>query len=180
MKPAKGETPEPNDAEARRKVNPVITLSRGQLGAARPPGLPRRTGGLGEGGRGDRAAARCAVLRGSGWLVLPHRFDRGAAGRRPRPLGGGRPQRALFLRQDTRAPRHASFDRRPTLVMPAMLRPMATITQDTLDWYGFDEYGGSVHDVIGTRCDPYTHKLLSGHDCHHCCHSNLTRACPIV
>ena len=48
--------------------------------------------------------------------------------------------------------------------MPAMLRPMATITQDTLDWYGFDEYGGSVHDVIGTRCDPYTHKLLSGHD----------------
>ena len=23
------------------------------------------------------------------------------------------------------------------------LRPMATITHDTLDWYGFDEYGGS-------------------------------------
>ncbi len=36
------------------------------------------------------------------------------------------------------------------------LRPMATITVDTLDWYGFDEDGGSVHDVIGTRCDPYT------------------------
>src|SRR6185437_16999607 len=29
------------------------------------------------------------------------------------------------------------------------LRPMATITQDTLDWYGFDEWGGGVHDVIG-------------------------------
>lgn len=56
------------------------------------------------------------------------------------------------------------------------LRPMATITQDSLDWYGFDEFGGSVHDVIGTRCDPYTHHLLSGHDYHHCCHSNLTRA----
>ncbi|MXQ12758.1 urea carboxylase-associated family protein [Microvirga makkahensis] len=56
------------------------------------------------------------------------------------------------------------------------LRPMATITYDTLDWYGFDEFGGSVHDVIGTRCDPYTHKLLSGHEYHHCCHSNLTRA----
>ncbi len=56
------------------------------------------------------------------------------------------------------------------------LRPMATITEDTLDWYGFDEFGGSVHDVIGTRCDPYTHKLLSGDDYHHCCHSNLTRA----
>ncbi|PVE24667.1 hypothetical protein DC522_09680 [Microvirga sp. KLBC 81] len=56
------------------------------------------------------------------------------------------------------------------------LRPMATITHDTLDWYGFDEFGGSVHDVIGTRCDPYTHKLLSGREYHHCCHSNLTRA----
>jgi uncharacterized protein YcgI (DUF1989 family) len=56
------------------------------------------------------------------------------------------------------------------------LRPLATITEDTLDWYGFDEFGGSVHDVIGTRCDPYTHRLLSGGDYHHCCHSNLTRA----
>ncbi|MBA3041748.1 MAG: DUF1989 domain-containing protein [Alphaproteobacteria bacterium] len=56
------------------------------------------------------------------------------------------------------------------------LRPMATITHDTLGWYGFDEFGGSVHDVIGTRCDPYTNKLLSGGDYHHCCHSNLTRA----
>lgn len=57
------------------------------------------------------------------------------------------------------------------------LRPIATITHDTLDWYGFDEFGGSVHDVIGTRCDPYTHNLLShGGQYHHCCHSNLTRA----
>lgn len=57
------------------------------------------------------------------------------------------------------------------------LRPMATITHDTLDWYGFDAFGGSVHDVIGTRCDPYTHNLLShGGQYHQCCHSNLTRA----
>ena len=57
------------------------------------------------------------------------------------------------------------------------LRPLATIIEDTLDWYGIDEFGGSVHDVIGTRCDPYTHALLSGGDLyHHCCHSNLTRA----
>lgn len=56
------------------------------------------------------------------------------------------------------------------------MRPMATIVGDTLDWYGFDEFGGSVHDVIGTRCDPYTGRLLSGDDYHHCCHSNLTRA----
>ncbi|WP_109467759.1 urea carboxylase-associated family protein [Albibacillus kandeliae] len=56
------------------------------------------------------------------------------------------------------------------------LRPMATITEDTLGWYGFDDDGGSVHDVIGTRCDPYTGALLSGTQYHHCCHSNLTRA----
>ncbi len=56
------------------------------------------------------------------------------------------------------------------------LRPMATITEDTLDWYDIDSFGGSVHDVIGTRCDPYTHRLLAGGDYHHCCHSNLTRA----
>ena len=56
------------------------------------------------------------------------------------------------------------------------LRPMATITRDTLAWYGIDADGASVHDVIGTRCDPYTARLLSGTDYHHCCHSNLTRA----
>ncbi|MEO1732730.1 MAG: DUF1989 domain-containing protein [Pseudomonadota bacterium] len=56
------------------------------------------------------------------------------------------------------------------------LRPMATIVGDTLDWYGFDEFGGSVHDVIGTRCDPYTGNLLSGSHYHYCCHSNLMRA----
>ena len=56
------------------------------------------------------------------------------------------------------------------------LRPMATITADTLDWYGFDEFGGSVHDVIGTRCDPYTAYLLSGGQYHNCCHSNLSRS----
>lgn len=56
------------------------------------------------------------------------------------------------------------------------LRPVATIVEDTLGWYGIDAYGGSVHDVIGTRCDPYTGNLLSGVQYHHCCHSNLTRA----
>lgn len=56
------------------------------------------------------------------------------------------------------------------------LRPMATIVEDTLDWYGIDSFGGSVHDVIGTRCDPYTGNLLSGTHYHHCCHSNLIRA----
>ena len=56
------------------------------------------------------------------------------------------------------------------------LRPMATIIADTLDWYGFDAEGGAVHDVIGTRCDPYTNQVLTGDQYHYCCHSNLTRA----
>ena len=60
------------------------------------------------------------------------------------------------------------------------LRPMATITHDTLDWYGWDEDGAGVHDVIGTRCDPYTNYVLNGVDYHHCCHSNLTRALAVA
>ena len=71
---------------------------------------------------------------------------------------------------------HLSTGDRMWSSFPSM-RPMATIVADTLDWYGFDEFGGGVHDVIGTRCDPYTHHLLSaGDQYHHCCHSNLTRA----
>src|SRR6056297_1067979 len=56
------------------------------------------------------------------------------------------------------------------------LRPMATVIHDSLGWYGIDGDGGSVHDVIGTRCDPYTRALLGGGNYHRCCHSNLTRA----
>jgi uncharacterized protein YcgI (DUF1989 family) len=70
---------------------------------------------------------------------------------------------------------HLSTGDRLWSTLPS-LRPMATITHDTLDWYGWDEDGAGVHDVIGTRCDPYTNVLLKGTEYHHCCHSNLTRA----
>jgi hypothetical protein len=70
---------------------------------------------------------------------------------------------------------HVTTGDRLWSTMPS-LRPMATITTDTLDWYGFDADGAGVHDVIGTRCDPYTNHLLHGQDYHHCCHSNLARA----
>jgi len=70
---------------------------------------------------------------------------------------------------------HLTTGQRMWSSFPA-LRPMATIIGDTLGWYGIDGHGGSVHDVIGTRCDPYTGNLLSGTQYHHCCHSNLTRA----
>lgn len=55
------------------------------------------------------------------------------------------------------------------------LRPMLTITTDTLD-YGEDEFGGRCHDLLGTRCDPYVNRLLTGADFDHHCHSNLVRA----
>lgn len=56
------------------------------------------------------------------------------------------------------------------------LRPLVTITDDTLADYGIDSDGGRVHDLLGTRCDPYVNKLLTGEDFHFHCHSNLTRA----
>lgn len=69
------------------------------------------------------------------------------------------------------------------------LRRMATITRETIE-YGFDDDGAGVHDVIGSRCDPYTHHYMmsttndggggggDNDDNDHadrCCHSNLTR-----
>jgi Uncharacterized conserved protein len=56
------------------------------------------------------------------------------------------------------------------------LRPLATITDDSLADYGVDSDGGRVHDLLGTRCDPYVNRLLTGEDFHFHCHSNLTRA----
>ena len=53
------------------------------------------------------------------------------------------------------------------------LRPMATIIDDTLADYGVDEDGGRVHDLLGTRCDPYVNRLLTGEDFDFHCHSNL-------
>jgi uncharacterized protein YcgI (DUF1989 family) len=55
------------------------------------------------------------------------------------------------------------------------LRPMLTVTTDTVQ-YGIDEDGAGCHDLLGTRCDPYVHKLLNGEELDVCCHSNLVRA----
>ena len=45
-----------------------------------------------------------------------------------------------------------------------MLSHRQTITHDTLGWYGWDADGGGIHDVIGSRCDPYTQAVLVGTD----------------
>ena len=52
---------------------------------------------------------------------------------------------------------------------------MATVTGDSIN-YGIDADGAGCHDLLGTRCDPYVHKMLTGEDFDYCCHSNLFRA----
>ena len=56
------------------------------------------------------------------------------------------------------------------------LRPLVTITGDSLANYGCDQSGRRVHDLLGTRCDPYINQMLSGESFDYHCHSNLTRA----
>jgi uncharacterized protein YcgI (DUF1989 family) len=56
------------------------------------------------------------------------------------------------------------------------LRPMTTIIEDSMGGYGVDADGARVHDLLGSRCDPYVTRLLNGTDYDHHCHSNLVRA----
>ncbi|KAL4909988.1 hypothetical protein BDW74DRAFT_144167 [Aspergillus multicolor] len=74
------------------------------------------------------------------------------------------------------------------------LRPLVTITGDSLaggqlhevldvdgkrkEGKGFRtlQWGGRVHDLMGTRCDPYVNLLMGGESFDFHCHSNLTRA----
>jgi uncharacterized protein YcgI (DUF1989 family) len=166
----------PVDADARRAVVPVICYPVESL---EPPDIPAYR------------AARDGWTQ-TGTVVVPPRDARSfavPAGCFFRVVSQDGPQvgdlnlwaagnlAERFFSGKTRALHgtHVTTGHRLWSCLP-YLRPLATITEDTLDWYGFDRFGGGVHDVIGTRCDPYTHRLLSGGTYHHCCHSNLTRA----
>jgi len=70
---------------------------------------------------------------------------------------------------------HVSVGARLWSCLP-FLRPMVTIIADSLAEYGVDQFGGRCHDLLGTRCDPYVNKMLSGDSYDFHCHSNLTRA----
>jgi uncharacterized protein YcgI (DUF1989 family) len=169
-------TPIPADAEARRRVPPVIAYP--------VEGLPPFDASFYE-------AARSGLTKLSEIIVPPRdaRCFSVPAGHLFRIVSVEGPQVAdlnlwnahdlseRFFSGKTRAlhATHVSTGDRLWSSLP-YLRPMATITHDTLDWYGFDEDGAGVHDVIGTRCDPYTNMLLKATEYHHCCHSNLTRA----
>ena len=157
-------TPEPADADARRRVEPVICYPTDTLPQ---PDL--------EGYR--RAVASYSVTE---TVIVPPRDAsafRVTAGCAFRITSIEGPQvgdlnlwnaadpTERFFSGKTRALHgtHVTTGERLWSNLPC-LRPMATIVEDTLDWYGIDAYGGGVHDVIGTRCDPYTGRLLSGDD----------------
>jgi uncharacterized protein YcgI (DUF1989 family) len=168
--------PEPSDAAARRAARPAIVYP------ART--LPRPDMAMLE-------TARATLTKIAEVLVPPRdaRTFRVARGQFVRIVSVDGPQvgdlnlwnahdlSERFFSGKTRAlhATHVSTGDRLWSTMPH-LRPMATISHDTLGWYGFDADGAGIHDVIGTRCDPYTNRLLSGTDYDFCCHSNLARA----
>lgn len=168
--------PAPPDAAARRAIRPVVCYPVGSLP---PPDLAA----LGAARQGwTRIAEVLVPPREARCFEVPAgHFFRIVSVEGPQVgdlnLWHLRDRRERFFSGKTRALHgsHVTTGDRLWSNLP-FLRPMATITEDTLGWYGIDGWGGSVHDVIGTRCDPYTHRLLSGGDYHHCCHSNLTRA----
>ena len=166
----------PSDADARRAVEPVIVYPNGTLA---PPDL------------GLYRSARTGASKTGEVLVQPREggcfhvpaggFFRISSVEGPQVgdlnLWNAHNLDERFYSGKTRAIHgtHITTGERMWSNLP-YLRPMATIIEDTLGWYGMDEFGGSIHDVIGTRCDPYTHHLLAGNDYHYCCHSNLSRA----
>jgi uncharacterized protein len=166
----------PADANERRSIRPVVTYSVAQLPPVDHAFYARAKAGMTKIDEvivPPRDAASFMVPAGHFFRIVsiegPQVGDLN--------LWNAHDLSERFFTGKTRAlhATHLTAGHRLWSTMP-FLRPMATITEDTLGWYGFDADGGSVHDVIGTRCDPYTNRLLSGTNYHHCCHSNLTRA----
>ncbi|TDK42278.1 urea carboxylase-associated family protein [Antarcticimicrobium luteum] len=169
-------TQAPQDADARRAVAPVICYPGDRLPPPDPALYARARAGA------EKVAEVIAPPREAAAFAVPAgQFFRISSIEGPQVgdlnLWNAHDLTERFYSGKTRALHgtHVTTGERLWSSFPA-LRPMATIVEDTLGWYGIDEFGGSVHDVIGTRCDPYTHNLLSGGQYHHCCHSNLTRA----
>jgi uncharacterized protein YcgI (DUF1989 family) len=177
VKPAVPESPIPSDAAARRAVAPVICYPTDTL-----PPAPMEIYARARQALTTTASITVPPREAATFSLRAGQFCRIRCIEGPQVgdlnLWNAHDLSERFFSGKTRALHgtHLSTGDRLWSCLP-YLRPMATITHDTLDWYGFDAHGGSLHDVIGTRCDPYTHALLSdGGQYHHCCHSNLTRA----
>ncbi len=170
------DTPAPADADERRGKPPVVVYPNGTLPPADMDVLrsARRTM--------TKIAETIVPPREGGSFRVPKgHFFRIVSTKGPQVgdlnLWNAADLSERFFSGKTRAlhATHVGVGDRLWSTLP-YLRPMATITHDTLGWYGWDADGAGVHDVIGTRCDPYTNRLLKGDDYHHCCHSNLSRA----
>ena len=166
----------PSDADARRAVAPVVCYPNETLPV---PDLSRYKAA--RAGAVKIAEVRVAPRDDSSFRVEAGQFFRISSIEGPQVgdlnLWHAHDLSERFYSGKTRALHgtHITTGERMWSSFP-YLRPMATIVEDTLDWYGIDAFGGSVHDVIGTRCDPYTGYLLQGTQYHNCCHSNLLRA----
>ena len=176
MMQQKSKVPSPADAMQRRKAPPVVTYPIDALPAPDMETLARERDGL------TKLAEIIVPPREARTFHVPGgHFFRIVSIEGPQVgdlnLWCADDPSERFFSGKTRAlhATHVSTGDRLWSSLP-YLRPMATITHDTLAWYGFDDDGAGVHDVIGTRCDPYTNRLLNGQDYHHCCHSNLARA----
>jgi uncharacterized protein YcgI (DUF1989 family) len=176
MKLTSPEHPEPQDADARRAATPVVCYPVDDLPGRNSAEMMqlRKTALKSAEILVPPRDARCIdVPRGSFFRIVSTEGSQVG----DLNLWNAKDLSERFFSGKTRALHgtHVSTGDRLWSSLPNM-RPMATISDDTLDWYGFDDDGGSVHDVIGTRCDPYTGRLLGAGDYHYCCHSNLTRA----
>lgn len=168
--------PAPVDAAARRKAPAVVVYRNDMLPAADVPALLRARESLSlitETVVPPRDARVVSVPKGHFFRIVS--VDGPQVG--DLNLWNAHDLGERFFSGKTRAlhATHVTTGDRLWSTLPH-LRSMATITHDTLAWYGWDDDGAGIHDVIGTRCDPYTNRLLAGSDYHHCCHSNLTRA----
>jgi uncharacterized protein len=170
------QTAAPPDAAVRRKATPVVTYSIAQL--------PVFDAAFYDSARVDATKVLEVIVpprEAQAFSVPAGHFFRIVSVEGPQVgdlnLWNAHDLTERFFSGKTRAlhATHVTTGDRLWSTLPS-LRPMATITHDTLDWYGWDEDGAGVHDVIGTRCDPYTNMLLKGTEYHHCCHSNLARA----
>jgi uncharacterized protein YcgI (DUF1989 family) len=174
--PNTNQNSQPADAEKRRAATPIICYSVDQL-----PTCDMALYGRARGNMSKISELRVAPRDGATFEVPAGHFFRIASVEGPQVgdlnLWNANDLSERFFSGKTRQlhATHVSTGDRLWSSLPG-LRPMATITHDTLDWYGWDEDGGGIHDVIGTRCDPYTNFMLKGVDYHYCCHSNLTRA----
>jgi len=152
---------EPDDADARRAAKPVICY---EIESLPPPPEPVWL---------DKWRSSLRVPAGYGFRIVS--IEGAQVG--DLNLWNANDLGERFFSGKTRQLQATHLTRGDHLwsTMPQM-RPMASITHDSLEWYGWDEDGAGVHDVIGTRCDPYTNHQLRQLHYHNCCHSNLTRA----